>query len=396
MAPWRLSARQRGMTAPPGGWALVASVVAAAAAGVVLVAAPPGAAAATVAAATLARDAVATGDVAAKARLCKRAKEHLLDVDEQVSTLWDPSQFQPTAITPCTVYDVAAVVTALGRMLSFADGKASCCAAAYFTWVLTPLSWMQAPGRPVGNLCIPDTYWANLGWHVANFATGMHQRNLGEEGTYGLPSCRFPDHLLSSLKTEQRNWACVYARLAPGLGRAWAMRFVLPQYTNRVYPRVIAGSAVAADLRGCPAGAAAGVAGSARVAVDTGQAGRAVGTGGSSRTMVTLAALSSPPTAGGNESRWGASAPRTISEEQAARERAETETKKATLTPTARRCGLCPVQYTAINDRWCCARWCDWYSDSMALAVTSRLPSQFGCCIKMNKRCITKIGRAHV
>lgn len=389
MVPRRPSARQRGMTAPPGGWALVASVVAAAAAGVVLLAAPPGASAATVAAAALARTAASAGGRAARARLCSQAKAHLLDLDERVSTSWDPAQFQPTAITPCTVYDRASVVAALGRTLSFADGRASCCAAAYFTTVLRPLSWMQAPGRPVGYLCIPDAYWANLGWHVANFATGMHRRDLGEAGTYGLPSCRFPDHLLESLKAEQRNWACVYARLAPGLGKTNAAGFVLPAYSNTVRAKVISRSVIAADLRGCPAGAAADAAGSARVAADTGRAGGAVGAGRSSRTMVSLASLGPSPKVNDEKSRWGPPVPPTVSEAKAAEERAATETKKATLAPTARRCGLCPVQYTAINDRWCCARWCDWYSDSMALAVTSRQPSQFGCCIKMNKRCIT-------
>ncbi|KAK1869030.1 hypothetical protein I4F81_011512 [Pyropia yezoensis] len=352
--------------------------------------APPGAAAAYAPATVAARS---TPPAKAGTRAgCRDALDKLLDEDSTtVSTVWDPQQFEPAAATPCTVYPEGAVVKALGRTLSFANGKASCCASAYFNSVLRPLSWMQAAGRPRGDLCIPDAYWETLGWHVANFATGMHKRALGEEGTYGLPSCRFPDRLLESLTEEQQNWACVYAPMAGVLGAGDGTRFVLPAYTNAVSPETIPGREVVADLRQCPGTPAAGF--PSRVALLDGTSQRSwmdQEDGGSSSTAVDLSTPTASGAGGGTKrSRWDKQSGSSISKEERARLHKEAAEKKRTLAPSPRRCGLCPVRYTAINDRWCCARYCDWYSDSMALAVTSRQPSQLGCCVKMNKRCIT-------
>lgn len=382
------------MTPAPGGWVLLAAVVAAVAAGVVLAAVSSGAAGVTLPSALASAAAarlVPQREVEQSVR-CRRTLEYLLDDKvTSVATSWDPQQFEPAAATPCTVYSEAAVVAALGRTLTFANGRASCCASAYFSSVLRPLSWMRAPGRPHGSdLCIPDTYWENLGWHVANFATGMHKDALSEEGSYGLTVCRFPDHLLTALRVEQENWACVYARRAAELGAGSATRFVLPAYTNAVRPKIIPGSEVAADLRQCPANPEADAAAS-RAGLPDGTARFAwlqAAEDSSSTTVQLLTPTANATGAGTKQSRWEVRRHNDTPQVRAKR-LAEAAKRKATLAPSPRRCGRCPIRYTAINDRWCCARYCDWYSNSMALAVTSRLPSQFGCCVKMNKRCIT-------
>lgn len=398
MAFCRPSARRRGITTPRGGWLVLASVVAATSAGVVLAAVSSRAAGAISrlpTQATLAQN-LKLGTEAEKARWCHQTKEFLLDDgDAVVSTSWDPQQFEPAAATPCTVYSEAAVVNALGRTLAFAEGHASCCASAYFNWVLRPLSWMQVVGRPRGDLCIPDTYWENLGWHVANFATGMHQHVLAEGGSYGLPTCRFPDGLLKSLMEEAMNWACVYVRQATALGAEDATRFELPAYSNAVRPVAIPGSEVVAELRQCPADPVGGTSSRTVLPDGTGRLdwmghdGGADEEGGDS--FSTTVELMSPPKSGSaeaRESRWHQTNSRHTPENDAKQQTAAASRRRK-LAPSHRRCGRCPVRYTPINDRWCCARYCDWYSNSMALAVTSRLPSQFGCCVKMNKRCIT-------
>ncbi|GAB0491748.1 hypothetical protein MMPV_003003 [Pyropia vietnamensis] len=382
-------------TTPPGGWVVLASAIAATAAGVVLAAVSSGAAGVTaprLSQATLAR----TGQPdtnATKVRRCHSTKAFLLDdSDMKVSTSWNPQQFEPSTTTPCTNYSEAKVLDALGSSITFANGNASCCASAYFTWVLRPLSWMQVVGRPRGELCIPDGFWENLGWHVANFAMGMHTAELGEQGTYELPACHFPDGLLDSLMDEAQNWACLYAQQAASLSAEELTLFVLPAYSNAVRPEVIPGSEAAADLRRCPAMQAAGA--SSRAAIPDGtdrfsieHHGSADG-GGSFRTLVNLSPWPGRDRTTTQQSRWH-SAGSTQKTTDDARRQAKSDPRKSMLAPSDRRCGLCPVRYTPINDRWCCARYCDWYSSSMDLAVTSRQLSQFGCCVKMNKRCIT-------
>jgi len=319
----------------------------------------------------------------------------------QADLRWDPAQFEPDAATPCTIATRSQVADALNQTMLFANGSATCCATAYFSIVLRPLSWMAAEaatsGAVGGDLCIPDGYWENLGWHLANFAAGMHTNVIGDVGSYNPGKCHFPRGLKEALWAELRAWACTYAPAAERIGAAPAVRFTIPVYSGSVDARTVPGGSVVGDLRQCPTAARGGGGGQGggRVAPTTRwDDHRPVGGGAAvaalARFGLTISSAEGSVNVNVGGHQGGAKLQGKKPQRSKTRNRFKLHARRAAaFAPSSKRCRTCPRQYMPVNSRYCCARMCTSFGRAMDLAATSGAPSQAGCCVKMNRRCRT-------
>jgi len=251
---------------------------------------------------------------------------------------------------------------------------------------------MGIPDGIAGDLCVPDGYWENLGWHLANYAAAANTRVLVDVSGYALNKCRFPSDLKTALRGEQAAWACAYAPAAARIAAASAVQFALPVRTGKVVAIDVDGTKVVGDLKRCPSTVAAtirsAVAGVPTVRLGDGrQGGRdaaaPAGLAATAAHMVTDIDL------GGLES-WSpgppASQQKRIGKSATAHGGVWGRPVDA-FRPAVPRCRSCPRDYDAINDHYCCARMCTTYGRAMDAAATAGSPSRAGCCVKMNRKC---------
>eukprot|EP00168_Porphyra_purpurea_P015779 TRINITY_DN4929_c0_g1_i1.p1 TRINITY_DN4929_c0_g1~~TRINITY_DN4929_c0_g1_i1.p1 ORF type:complete len:299 (-),score=77.29 TRINITY_DN4929_c0_g1_i1:80-916(-) len=271
-----------------------------------------------------------------------------------------------------------------------ANGSTSCCSTAYFELVLRPLSWMGAAGGGAGDLCVPNGYWENLGWHLANYAVAMRTHVLADVSGYGMDKCRFPSDLKAALFSEQTAWACAYAPASARIAAAPAVQFVLPVKTGKVEVVDVPGSSVVDDLRLCPSTAAAtarlAAAGAPTVRLGDGRR------GGRDAAVPAGLAATAVHTVTDVDLGWPPGPPASL--ERPAAERVSVtapgegvQQPTAAFRPSSSRCRSCPHNYEAVNEYYCCARICTNYGRAMDLAVTAGSPCRAGCCVKMNRKC---------
>jgi len=252
---------------------------------------------------------------------------------------------------------------------------------------------MSTADGVAGDLCVPDGYWENLGWHLANYAAATHTRVLADVSGYGLDKCRFPSDLKDALRGEQAAWACAYAPAAARIAAAPAVQFALPVRTGTVVAIDVDGATVVGDLKKCPSTAVATVraaaAGVMTVRLGDGRRGRRdvaapAGLAATAAHVVTDVDLGGlvdwpPGPPAGHTKPSGKSA--------TAHDDGDLDRPTAALRPSLPRCRSCPRDYDAINDYYCCARLCTTYGKAMDAAATAGSPSQAGCCVKMNRKC---------
>lgn len=290
---------------------------------------------------------------------------------------------------------------ALNQTMLFANGSATCCATTYFSIVLRPLSWMAAKAATddadAGDLCIPDGYWENLGWHLANFAAGMHTSVIADVGPYHPGKCNFPRGLKEALWAEQRAWACTYAPAAERIGATPAVRFTIPVYSASVDARTVPGGSVVDDLKQCPTAApgAGGGDGGGGLAPTTRWADHPPVGGGAAVAALARTGLIISSAKGSVDVDLGDVEGDAQGKDKKPQKKKKQKQSKprtriaAAFEPSSKRCRTCPHQYIPVNSRYCCARLCTSFGEAMDLAATSGAPSQAGCCVKMNRLCRT-------